>query len=720
VYMADAQQNPLRQGWLCIPGFITWSDTKPEEQSSDVPAVAEYTLGMTHQEKDTPPASMFLQNRCPLVPVSHGGLTYLRYKWDTSQNPDFPRNIGGKNAMGFGYRTVDKSVEIQGLGRHAFPFVLFFVNKNQTGRKYIHSIFHPMALTKVSGTDIMSLPRHTIKDEKYKNAIFLSMLSDSWWGPSTSILHFPQEDISPLQAQQAEKEGTITSLLPMDLRFRSYWGVYHHVTHFSNTLGRFRVLTGRLKNGHLEDRFSSTWNAEDVVYWLFRDRFTPYTHTSGTEYVGSPERSIPDVQHNAPVFDFLAFCQKHGVHHVLDKKPVDRVSGIRESRPLFMLLAGTYGQYTSLDAYDPTYTPNIRTGMEIFNKMSSYAHFNVKWTEVRPCASKTKVSIERKKKYEASHTEQKKENIFSTIRTLQELYPALISNEKGTEITRQILTGTLTCPVPYTALFHIFSDDIFPRANKILLQPFPLYNRYTHSLKPRPETLRGIPLLHFQTPTLWYFLAEHTSMGSSLKKNQKLRLLQSILPHMQEPIDSQEFLFAFHNWLTLQDISLPESVPLPKEYIHPHDIDPDDPLGCLNTYVPYVTLLSMTATRIQRAINMVSLQNRLYHSASSSQALPFVIGNEKQEDIKKLQSFFTTHLMKTSPHCTLHDTYTWLGGFLRMLSSCDFLREDKEARQIMNHIFSPLVSTLEAQSGILATRKHEQEGEDIGMDLDIF
>jgi hypothetical protein len=96
-------------------GFITWSDTKPEEQSSDVPAVAEYTLGMTHQEKDTPPASMFLQNRCPLVPVSHGGLTYLRYKWDTSQNPDFPRNIGGKNAMGFGYRTVDKSIEIQGL-----------------------------------------------------------------------------------------------------------------------------------------------------------------------------------------------------------------------------------------------------------------------------------------------------------------------------------------------------------------------------------------------------------------------------------------------------------------------------------------------------------------------------------------------------------------------------------------------------------------------------
>jgi hypothetical protein len=115
VYMADAQQNPLRLGWLCIPGFITWSDTKPEEQSSDVPAVAEYTLGMTHQEKDTPPASMFLQNRCPLVPVSHGGLTYLRYKWDTSQNPDFPRNIGGKNAMGFGYRTVDKSIEIQGL-----------------------------------------------------------------------------------------------------------------------------------------------------------------------------------------------------------------------------------------------------------------------------------------------------------------------------------------------------------------------------------------------------------------------------------------------------------------------------------------------------------------------------------------------------------------------------------------------------------------------------
>lgn len=115
VYMADAQQNPLRQGWLCIPGFITWSDAKPEEQSSNVPAVAEYTLGMTHQEKDTPPASMFLQNRCPLVPVSHGGLTYLRYKWDTSQNPDFPRNIGGKNAMGFGYRTVDKSIEIQGL-----------------------------------------------------------------------------------------------------------------------------------------------------------------------------------------------------------------------------------------------------------------------------------------------------------------------------------------------------------------------------------------------------------------------------------------------------------------------------------------------------------------------------------------------------------------------------------------------------------------------------
>lgn len=30
------------------------------------------------------------------------------------------------------------------------------------------------------------------------------------------------------------------------------------------------------------------------------------------------------------------------------------------------------------------------------------------------------------------------------------------------------------------------------------------------------------------------------------------------------------------------------------------------------------------------------------------------------------------------------------------------------------------ISTLEAQSGILATRKHEQGGEDIGMDLDIF
>lgn len=118
---------------------------------------------------------------------------------------------------------------------------------------------------------------------------------------------------------------------------------------------------------------------------------------------------------------------------------------------------------------------------------------------------------------------------------------------------------------------------------------------------------------------------------------------------------------------------------------------------------------------------MVSLQNRLYHSASGLQARASVLmGNKKQEDIKKLQSFFTTHLMKTSPHCTLHDTYTWLGGFLRMLSSCDFIREDKEAQQIMNHIFSPLVSTLEAQSGILATRKHEQEGEDIGMDLDIF
>lgn len=393
---------PLRKRWECVPGYVTWSDSKnPKHTRFGIKLLSSRDV-----------ASSAVHNRAGgvyssgmLVP-ENTGLIYLNMdKKDTQENFLLHEALrkSWTSEKSFAYKmakeTRKKAANPKKYGKPAysgnfemldtynvFPHTLFIKEK---GESKILSILSPF----MGFLSMHSFPSDSVTSFRDMMRILeISFQSECWTGSPKYTLSFPERIVFPAKALDAEASGTAIPVADMDLRFRSMWGIHHFVTHYFPKEKTFRVLTARSSTGDAQGRprdcFPSVWNGEDILYMLFQDRFTREAFAMAARE-GRHEKElldavgfsdVPDGSSaflDSPFFKFLRFCEENGTGrgmHVLDRFPVNRACGYRESIPLFPLLAQTY---MNENAYPEGKGKNTASG--IFVAMSDYTDLGLSW-----------------------------------------------------------------------------------------------------------------------------------------------------------------------------------------------------------------------------------------------------------------------------------------------------------------------------------------------------
>lgn len=468
-------------------------------------------------------------------------------------------------------------------------------NMNQTcfltapGNKKIISLFNPM---------IPSVVNHTFPDcfEKSLLNVTISMQNEEWTGSARFASVFPEELRNPPLAKTAEADGTAVSLEDMDIRFRSLWGIHHVATHYFPEKNAFRVLTGRSstgdEKGELQGCFPALWRGEDVFYFLFQDRYSGFARTLNVFNSKNWSKDIPAPEpFSGPVFEFLNFCDRKCTRQgpsILDKIPTNRVSGVRETRPLFFTLANGYlgfkNNHFEPDIVEKGNKESFENSLSIFAQMSKYVNMNLRWNTPDMEAGKSiRKSIEyifpRKSgsKVRPASIDEKSARIWfgSTFcgrgeknrwfRGVDEVIDLNSTKSALGDFLFQPETEESSLSVPFQSLFSPVSFT-----SPFSLTAVPVYDMKKGCILPRRISESAQVFLRLQVPELYFKICT----GEPCEKD----FLYTVLT--REECSGSLGLSKFLDWSDKVSFYLPLSCPIP-DVVFKKDIDERDALAFL-------------------------------------------------------------------------------------------------------------------------------------------
>lgn len=516
-----------------------------------------------------------------------------------------------------------------------------------------------------------------------------SMALERWTGAPVLALQpeqFGGENLSPAAARAAEREGKAVSLLSMDLRFRSFPGIHHCVTHYLPEKKAFRVLTARAgADGGAEGCFPSAWNGEDVLYYLFKDRF-PCLSRGLTSLGDSWKPSFPMPEgrldgDDSPVFAFLRFCEREDAgrgESVLDRHPTARVSGgYREVRPLFPTLVTAFVSNRVLLAERIREKPSDRrnaildTGLNVFRTLGRSASMGKRWVEPNTSARdefrKEMKSMFPEGKYKSGSIFSKDHlrkyigslylgrGEFRFIPYEEDVTEVIIDRETGKRKNSarvlDLVLGDVGDGSPgkdENVPVHTFfsSSSYLDRMSAFGLVSVPVVDVRTGQMSVREREVSARSFMLLKAPELY----NEFFSGLEITGEDISFLTSEMLGYGDTPLEGLRHIYA--RWFAKSRYYLPEAFPLPGE-MPAGGIDPCDALAFISRVMPFMRLAAGVAEFV-----IDSDRRRFLSSRGSS--IPAVYGDD---DGMSAQELLIKGLAEPPDGSSIEDSALWLERF---------------------------------------------------------